>query len=84
MAIIKQHQHQHQQQGSVRRFHDAAFLICNSCFWCASILSNNADYEICPNCNGVKLESTLLTEKEAYQISMENENLSVEFWNLTN
>lgn len=84
MAIIKQHQHQRQQQGSVRRFHDAAFLICNSCFWCASILSKNTDYEICPNCNGVKLESTLLTEKEAYRISMENENLSVEFWNLTN
>ena len=78
MAIIKQHQ----QQGSVRRFHDAAFLICNSCFWCASILSNNAYYEICPNCNGVKEESTLLAEKEAYTINTDNGNISIEFLNL--
>ena len=79
MATMINH---NQQIGTVRRFHDAAFLICNSCFWCASVLSNKAYYEICPNCNGVKLESTMLTEKEAYRISMENEYLSVEFWTL--
>jgi len=42
MTIIKQHQ----QIGTVRRYHDAEFLICNSCFWCASILSNNAYFEV--------------------------------------
>jgi hypothetical protein len=80
MAIIKQHQ----QIGTVRRFHDAAFLICNPCFWCASILSCNRYYLRCPTCMDMKLESTPLSEREAYSINTENENLSIEFWNLTN
>jgi hypothetical protein len=80
MAIIKQHQ----QIGTVRRFHDAEFLICKSCFWCASILSFNTYYLRCPACKNMKLESTPLSEGEAYSINTENENLSIEFWNLTN
>ncbi len=78
MATIKQHQ----QIGTIRRYHDAAFLICNSCFWCASTLSKNTSYLICPACEGMKLESTPLSEREAYSINTDNENLSVEFWNL--
>ena len=73
---------QNQQIGTIRKYHDAEFLICNSCFWCASILSNNAYFEKCPICTGLKLEFTPLSEKEAYTINTDNENISIEFWNL--
>jgi len=74
----------HQQSGTVRRYNDAEFLICNYCFWCATILSNAINYEKCPSCKRAKMESIPLSVREAYSINTENENLSVEFWNLTN
>jgi len=78
MSTIKHHQ----QIGTVRRYHDAEFLICNSCFWCASILSKNIYYDLCPSCKQEVLETTPLSEKEAYSINTENDNISIEFWNL--
>jgi hypothetical protein len=45
MSSIKQHQ----ETNTIRGYHDAQFLICNSCFWCASYLSYNPYYvETCP------------------------------------
>jgi hypothetical protein len=67
---------------TLRRYHGAEFLICNSCFWCASILSDNTYSEKCPACKSLRLESTPISEREAYSINTVNENLSIEFWNL--
>ena len=33
---------QHQKTNTIRRYLDAQFLICNSCFWCASYLSSHS------------------------------------------
>jgi hypothetical protein len=73
---------QNQTAKIVRKYQDATFLICNSCFWCASCIS--ADYnhtEQCPNCS-TKMESIPISEREAYQLNIDSKNVSLEFWTL--
>jgi len=42
------------------------FVICDSCYWCASFLKLNTPVLVCPSCNSDnRSELILLTEKEA-------------------
>jgi hypothetical protein len=41
------------------------FLICGSCFWCASLIGNRSVKE-CPLCRGGTLESIPLASGEKY------------------
>ena len=44
------------------------FLICNSCFWCASNLNNMRNFvDICPSCKNEKVESMPISFDETYK-----------------
>jgi hypothetical protein len=74
---------QNQTSKIVRKYQDAKFLICNSCFWCASCISTDYNYtEHCPTCSSIKMESIPISETEAYQLHTDLKNVSLEFWNL--
>ena len=74
---------QHQKINTIRRYLDAQFLICNSCFWCASYLSSHsASIENCPTCNNNNIEFIPISQTEGYKLNIDGNGLSVEFWNL--
>ena len=44
------------------------FLICSSCFWCASYLNNMHSFgDICPSCKNDKVESMPISFDETYK-----------------
>jgi len=45
---------------------EAHFLLCGSCFWCASFLELRFTIDICPSCKSGKVESMPLSDKEIY------------------
>jgi len=78
MSSIKQHQ----KTNTIRGYHDAQFLICNSCFWCASYISHYPDdVENCPACRSDRMEAISISQKEAYKVNMDGSSVSMEFWN---
>ena len=78
MSSIKQHQ----KTNTIRRYHDAEFLICNSCLWCASYFSHNPHYvENCPACRSDRMETMPISQSESYKGNMDGSNISIEFWN---
>ena len=78
MSSIKQHQ----EANTIQGYHDAQFLICNNCFWCASYLSHNHHYiENCPVCRSDRMEAIPISQKEAYKVNVEGSSISMEFWN---
>jgi hypothetical protein len=72
---------QNQKSNTIRKYHHAKFLICNSCLRCASYLSSY-DAQNCPSCNSDKVELIPISETEAYRLHMDRDNVSMEFWNL--
>ena len=45
------------------------FVICNSCFWCASLYSNSRTIIKCPMCNSYgNLESIPLSKNESFNL----------------
>ena len=47
-------------------FEQPHFLLCNSCFWCASDLNLRGTVEICPSCLNGKVESMPISDNEIY------------------
>ena len=46
------------------------FVICSSCFWCASYLNNmHRSVEVCPSCNDAKVESMPISFDETYKFN---------------
>jgi hypothetical protein len=46
------------------------FLVCKSCFWCASFLDNmHRSVEVCPSCMNSELDSMPLSFDETYTFS---------------
>jgi hypothetical protein len=74
---------QHQKTNTIRGSHDAQFLICNSCFWCASDLSRNRPIENCPACRSDRMEAMPISQKEAYKVNVDGSSVAMEFWNQT-
>ena len=78
MIIAKQNQ----TSNRIREYHNAQFIICNSCLWCASHLAYNDDnIADCPACSN-KIELLPISEKEAYRIGIKGGGISMEFWNV--
>jgi hypothetical protein len=49
-------------------FRERNFLICISCFWCASSLNNMHNFvDICPSCKNEKVESIPISFDETYK-----------------
>lgn len=57
------------------------FLICNSCFWCASYLTNKfRSMENCPTCNDGILDSMPISSNETYKFDCDVERgVTLEF-----
>jgi hypothetical protein len=71
-----------QRSETIRNYHDAKFLICNSCLWCASWLAGDNLFQRCPSCTSEKLELIPIGETEGYRINIDASGISMEFWNL--
>jgi hypothetical protein len=39
-----------------RNFKQIRFIVCESCFWCASCLNQGITVDKCPSCNNGKVE----------------------------
>jgi hypothetical protein len=49
------------------------FLICRSCFWCASYLNNVHSFgDICPSCKNDKVESMPISFDETYKFNYDS------------
>ncbi|HEX9318985.1 MAG TPA: hypothetical protein VF884_08630 [Nitrososphaeraceae archaeon] len=46
---------------------EVCFIICNNCFWCASLLNPKRFYSKCPECRQPNIESMLIVEDENYK-----------------
>lgn len=51
-------------------FDERSFLICRSCFWCASYINKMRSHsvEVCPSCKDVKVESVPISFDETYRL----------------
>jgi hypothetical protein len=47
-------------------FEQPHFLLCGSCYWCASYLSLRGTVEICPSCKNGIVESMPISDNEIY------------------
>jgi hypothetical protein len=43
------------------------FLLCNTCYWCASDIGSKSKFTKCPSCNSVEVESMSIAKKELYK-----------------
>jgi hypothetical protein len=57
------------------------FLLCESCFWCASSIYIDSMNWICPVCNNIKIESIPIQSNEVYKFDYD-QRLGVEFLEL--
>jgi len=49
------------------------FLICRSCFWCASYFNNmHRSVETCPSCNDAKIESIPISFDKTYKFDYDS------------
>jgi hypothetical protein len=54
------------------RHDSASFVVCGSCFWCATDLSGGSRIARCLACNeGVKIESIPLAPREKYTFDLD-------------
>ena len=52
VIINKKLYHEHQNITSTTNF-----ILCKSCFWCASLLNNRSSVDVCPSCMNYGLKS---------------------------
>jgi hypothetical protein len=50
------------------------FLICDSCFWCASCIRLDVSVAKCPSCNDNKVEWMPITDDEIYKVDYDSKN----------
>jgi hypothetical protein len=49
-------------------FEQPHFLLCGSCYWCASYLNLGGRVETCPSCMNGKVESMPISDNEIYTL----------------
>jgi hypothetical protein len=63
-------------------YNERNFLLCKSCFWCASFLSKYKILTACPTCMNFDLESMPLSFDETYTFGYDPlQGVSLGFWN---
>jgi hypothetical protein len=50
------------------------FLICDSCFWCASCIRLDVTVAKCPSCSDGKVEWMPITDNEIYKFNYDPKN----------
>jgi hypothetical protein len=62
-------------------FKERNFLICRSCFWCASYVNKmRSVLEACPSCKDVKIESVPISFDETYRLDYDKKRgVTLEF-----
>jgi hypothetical protein len=56
------------------------FLLCSSCFWCASCFSHGEVFTRCPTCDNDNVESLPISNGEFYTFSHNrNRGITLEF-----
>jgi len=56
------------------------FLLCKSCFWCASLLNNRPTVDVCPSCMKAELESIPISLREIYKFDYDaSRGVTLEF-----
>ena len=43
------------------------FLLCNTCYWCASDIGSKPKFTKCPSCNSFEVESMPIAKNELYK-----------------
>ena len=63
-----------------RYFDERNFLICRSCFWCASYINKMGSVLACPSCKDVKIESMPISFDETYRLDYDTKRgITLEF-----
>ena len=58
------------------------FLLCSTCYWCASDISGKSKFTKCPSCNSVEVESMPLSDNELYKFDYHpKRGVTLEFLN---
>ena len=59
---------------------EVSFLICRSCFWCASCLLPDSTFTKCPSCTEGNIESIPIAENENYRFNTDmKRGITMEF-----
>jgi len=75
VIINKKLYHEHQNITSTTNF-----LLCKSCFWCASLLNNRPSDNVCPSCMKAELESMPVSLHETYKFDYDaSRGVTLEF-----
>jgi len=64
--MVPYHKQQHSNKERTAECKQIHFLLCGSCFWCASYIDLRNTVEKCPSCMNGKVESMPLSDKEIY------------------
>lgn len=54
-------------------------VICNSCFWAASLLRGSHGFVACHSCGNNNLDVIPVSDSEAYTMNVRNKNVELEF-----
>lgn len=55
-------------------------VICNNCFWSASLLKGSKGFDRCPNCGTANLEITPVDDYECYLLQFDQrKGIEIEF-----
>jgi len=60
-----------------RRSRNVEFIICNSCFWCSSLIRDNlrsTHFELCPCCKSSMIESMPIAPNDEYSFHMDEKS----------
>jgi hypothetical protein len=60
--------HTEERNGMKLTFEQPHFLLCGSCYWCASYLNLRGRVETCPSCMNGKVESLPISDNEIYTL----------------
>jgi hypothetical protein len=58
------------------------FLLCSTCYWCASDIGSKSKFTKCPSCNSVEFESIPIAKNELYKFDCHpKKGMTLEFSN---
>jgi hypothetical protein len=65
--------------GYRKRVQKANFVICSSCFWCATYFVAGNEFPRCPACGDSAIDSLPISENEFYKVGISDRNVELSF-----